>query len=170
MMMKIMFRLIYLVCLVLSFNSCCPKLSPSQVTTIHDSIVTVQHHDSIIKIPGDSSWLKALIECQNGKPVLANVSEYSEINKNLSPTKSAINYKIVNNSLQVDCVCDSAKISIAWNSRNIKVTTNKTTIQTLTVNKLTYFQRVFIHLGYLFILLIFAGTIIILYHFKIIKL
>ena len=61
-----------LICLA---NRCCTEQRcnqkyPPQITEKHDTLIKTTQKDSLIKLPADSSWLKALIECRNNKPLL----------------------------------------------------------------------------------------------------
>ncbi|MBF2708777.1 hypothetical protein [Flavobacterium soyangense] len=104
----------------------------TQTITVKETV-----HDTIFKIEKDSSSLKALLECENGKVVIKNIVQ-SEPGRNLKSPK----VQIVDNALRVDCEARAQELLAHYKD------TEKATFQTITktitieVNKLTFWQQI----------------------------
>ncbi len=99
-------------------------------------IITQTVHDTIFKVEKDSSSLAALIECQNGKAVIKNISQ-SEPGRNLKSPK----VRIENNILKVDCEARANELLAKYKSTHVESRNKKTITNTIEVNKLTFFQE-----------------------------
>ena len=98
-----------------------------------------EYRDTTIQVPADSSWLQALIECDsNGHAYLREILAYKAGDQAIMPI-----VRIVDNTLQVDCICDSLaiyqKISKVYD-HTIESRKEKETV-TVEVNRLTWWQR-----------------------------
>jgi hypothetical protein len=80
--------------------------------------ITYLKHDSLIRIPGDSAWYYALIECmqdKNGKWI-PTVSEQNTSNGN----RIRMSSQIMDGRLQVNCTVDTMAIGIWWLEKHTK--------------------------------------------------
>ena len=114
--------------MVITSTSCinarrCAKYYPPQITKTDTLTVTTTEHvrDTIFKIEADSSWIKALIECDsNGKATIRELLDYRNGNRSQLPRLN-----LVNNILTADCKCDSNKIHALLKDRE-KITDHRT--------------------------------------------
>jgi hypothetical protein len=111
----------------------CVSSRPTVVQDKNTAIIETVH-DTVIKIEKDSSSLKALLECQNGKVVLKNIVD-SEPGRTLKSPKVQID----NNVLKVDCELPAQKVVVHYKN-TLKTVTLETT-KTLYVNILTFWQQ-----------------------------
>lgn len=128
---------LFLLFALVSCKSTMPTVTSEQNTT---KTITETLHDTVFKIEKDNSVLQALLECQNGKIVI------KEITKNQSGRKiKPPSITIKNNQLKVDCNLDEQKLYAKWkqkNSTEVKTVTNTKIIE---VNKLTFWQELQIY-------------------------
>ena len=103
----------------------------------------------VFKIQKDSSSFKALLECQNGKVVVKNVTQ-AEPGRTLKSPK----VRLDNNKLNVDCELKEQELYARWKSQQVKETEVKTVNITKFINNLTFWQKVQIWLGRLLLLLL----------------
>jgi len=135
-------------------SGCKAALPPEKESTV----ITVKetlHDTTFIDVP-DSSAVKALIECQNGKPVLKQITSAVPGRKLRPPT-----LQLKGNELSCDCYADSLKLYAFWKSKEtIKKTDKQTPV--LIDKPLTWWQTALIWLGglALLLLLIWASWII----------
>jgi hypothetical protein len=106
-----------------------PVVMQDKNTTITETL-----HDTVVKIEKDSSSLKALLECQNGKVVVKNIVQ-SESGRTLKSPE----VQIVDNVLNVDCETPAQKIVIQY--KNITKSTVIRITNTLYTNILTFWQK-----------------------------
>ncbi|WP_294966283.1 hypothetical protein [uncultured Flavobacterium sp.] len=142
-------RLVFLFFLGLVLVSCKspkPVLSEEKAKTI---TIKETVHDTVFKIQKDSSSYKALLECQNGKVVVKNVTQ-AEPGRTLKSPK----VRLENNKLNVDCELKEQELYARWKSQQIKETEVKTINTTKFVNYLTFWQKVQIWLGRIFLLVL----------------
>ncbi|MFH6989980.1 hypothetical protein ACHRVW_19735 [Flavobacterium collinsii] len=142
-------RLVFLFFLVLVLVSCKspkPVLSEEKVKTI---TIKETVHDTVFKIQKDSSSYRALLECQNGKVVVKNVTQ-AEPGRNLKSPK----VRLENNKLNVDCELKTQELYARWKSQQVKETEVKTINTTKFVNYLTFWQKVQIWLGRILLLVL----------------
>ncbi|MFC0780545.1 hypothetical protein [Flavobacterium sp. HJSW_4] len=148
-MMNNLKRLVFLFFSVLVLVSCKspkPVLSEEKTKTI---TIKETVHDTVFKIQKDSSSFKALLECQNGKVVVKNVTQ-AEPGRTLKNPK----VRLDNNKLNVDCELKEQELYARWKSQQVKETEVKTINTTKFVNYLTFWQKVQIWLGRIFLLVL----------------
>jgi len=143
---KQMFFLFFLVLVLVSCKSPKPVLSEEKTKTI---TIKETVHDTVFKIVKDSSSYKALLECQNGKVVVKNVTQ-AEPGRRLKSPK----VRLDNNKLSVDCELKEQELYARWKSQQVKETEVKTIRTTKFVNQLTFWQKVQIWLGRIFLLVL----------------
>jgi len=142
-------RLVFLFFSVLVLVSC---KSPKPVLSEEkNKTITIKEtvHDTVFKIQKDSSSFKALLECQNGKVVVKNVTQ-AEPGRTLKNPK----VRLDNNKLNVDCELKEQELYARWKSQQVKETEVKTINTTKFVNYLTFWQKVQIWLGRIFLLVL----------------
>lgn len=142
-------RLVFLFFSALVLVSCKspkPVLSEEKTKTI---TIKEMVHDTVFKIQKDSSSFKALLECQNGKVVVKNVTQ-AEPGRTLKSPK----VRLDNNKLNVDCELKEQELYARWKSQQVKETEVKTINTTKFVNYLTFWQKVQIWLGRIFLLVL----------------
>ncbi len=142
-------RLVFLFFSALVLVSCkSPKPVLSQEKT---KTITIKEtvHDTFFKIQKDSSSFKALLECQNGKVVVKNVTQ-AEPGRTLKSPK----VRLDNNKLNVDCELKEQELYARWKSQQVKEIEVKNVNTTKFVNYLTFWQKVQIWLGRIFLLVL----------------
>jgi hypothetical protein len=133
-----------------------PVVMQNETKTITETV-----HDTIFKTEKDSSSIKALLECQNGKVIFKNIVQ-SEPGRTLKSPK----VRIVDNVLQVDCEARAQELLAHYkNTHEAKFLTITKTIE---VNKLTWWQQTQINGFWLlaFIMLLIAVWKVIKYKLK----
>ncbi|MCV9931739.1 hypothetical protein OIU80_05540 [Flavobacterium sp. LS1R47] len=149
-MSKNLSRIVFLFFSVLVLVSCSspkPVLSEDKTKTI---TIKETLHDTVFKIEKDSSSFKALLECQNGKVVLKNVTR-AEPGRTLKSPR----VRLENNKLSVDCELKEQELYAFWKSQQVKEVEIKTVRTTEFTNVLTFWQKVQIWLGRIFLLVLF---------------
>ncbi|MBF7093220.1 hypothetical protein IUY40_16935 [Flavobacterium sp. ALJ2] len=149
-MSKNLNRIVFLFFSVLVLVSCSspkPVLSEDKTKTI---TIKETLHDTVFKIEKDSSSFKALLECQNGKVVLKNVTQ-AEPGRTLKSPR----VRLENNKLSVDCELKEQELYAFWKSQQVKEVEIKTVRTTEFTNVLTFWQKVQIWLGRIFLLVLF---------------
>lgn len=103
----------------------------TQTITIKETV-----HDTLFKVEKDSSSYRALLECQNGKVVLKNVTQ-AEPGRTLKSPK----VRLDNNQLKIDCEARAQELLAHY--KNTHQTSNLIITKTITieVNKLTWWQE-----------------------------
>jgi hypothetical protein len=153
-------RIVFLFFSVLVLVSCSspkPVLSQEKAKTI---TITETVHDTIFKIEKDSSSYRALLECQNGKVVLKNVTQ-TEPGRTLKSPR----VRVDNNKLIVDCELKKQKLYAFWKSKQVKEVELKTIRITKYINVLTFWQKVQIWLGRIFLIVLVYFIIRLVYKF-----
>lgn len=143
-------RIVFLFFSVLVLVSCSspkPVLSEDKTKTI---TIKETLHDTVFKIEKDSSSFKALLECQNGKVVLKNVTQ-AEPGRTLKSPR----VRLDNNKISVDCELKEQELYAFWKSQQVKEVEIKTVRTTEFTNVLTFWQKVQIWLGRIFLLVLF---------------
>lgn len=143
-------RIVFLFFSVLVLVSCSspkPVLSEDKTKTI---TIKETLHDTVFKIEKDSSSFKALLECQNGKVVLKNVTQ-AEPGRTLKSPR----VRLDNNKINVDCELKEQELYAFWKSQQVKEVEIKTVRTTEFTNVLTFWQKVQIWLGRIFLLVLF---------------
>lgn len=116
----------------------------TQTITVKETV-----HDTIFTIEKDSSSLKALLECQNGKVVLKNIVQ-SEPGRTLKSPK----VQIVDNALRVDCEARAQELLAHYKDTHETLTSYKVQTITNTVEKqLSWWQVTQIWCGRLLLLI-----------------
>jgi len=142
-------RLVFLFFSALVLVSC---KSPKPVLSEEkNKTITIKEtvHDTVFKIQKDSSSFKALLECQNGKVVVKNVTQ-AEPGRTLKSPK----VRLDNNKLNVDCELKEQELYARWKSQQVKEIEVKNVNTTKFVNYLTFWQKVQIWLGRIFLLVL----------------
>ncbi|WP_316632371.1 hypothetical protein [uncultured Flavobacterium sp.] len=142
-------RIVFLFFLVLVLVSCSspkPVLSEDKTKTI---TIKETLHDTVFKIEKDSSSFRALLACQSGKIIIQNVTQ-AEPGRSLKSPK----VRLDNNKLMVDCQLEEQKLYAHWKSQQIKEVEVKTINTTKFVNQLSFWQKVQIWLGRIFLLVL----------------
>jgi hypothetical protein len=141
-----------LITLLVSCGSKKPVVMKSETTTTKTITETV--HDTIFKIEKDSSYYQALLDCQDGKVVVKNVSQ-SEPGRTLNSPR----VRLENNILKVDCEAKAQELFAQWKS----IYETNATFQTIEVpvvtNVLTWWQQTQIKLFWLFAIIILLWSI-----------
>jgi hypothetical protein len=142
-------RIVFLFFSALVLVSCSspkPVLSEEKAKTI---TITETLHDTVFKIEKDSSSYRALLECQNGKIILKNVTQ-AEPGRTLKSPK----VRLDNNKLSVDCELNKQELYAFWKSKQVKEVEIKTIRITKYTNVLTFWQKVQIWLGRIFLIVL----------------
>ncbi len=160
--------IIFLVSLIL-VTGCCTqkrcnqKFPPVQSVNDSSSVTTsesVQEKDSITYLPADSSWLKALLECNaQGQVVMKELQEY-KAGKNAGVPQ----VKLKNNVLTATCKIDSLAVFSHYSNHFKKevVYRDREVKKEVRVNYLTALQEAEIKGFYIasFLLLVLGSLII----------
>lgn len=137
--------------ILVSCNSTKPVVVKNDTTTTKTITETV--HDTIFKIEKDSSYYQALLDCQDGKVVVKNVTQ-SEPGRNLKSPK----VRIENNKLEVDCEARAQELFAQWKSTHETdaiIITKEVPVET---NHLTWWQQTKIKLFWLFLIILSIMT------------
>ncbi len=151
-MSKKIFSLLFLLVVLVGTLVACKSTSvpvPTNSQT-HTQETKIFVRDTIFKIEKDSSIYKALLECQEGK-VVVKANTKTVKGKYLQPPKVIIK----DNYISVDCEAEAQKLFAQW--KEVYQLKKKTTIQTNTVlveKELTFWQKVQIWCGRIFLLLL----------------
>jgi len=137
--------------LLVSCGSTKPVVVKNDTTTIKTITETV--HDTIFKIEKDSSYYQALLDCQDGKVVVKNVTQ-SEPGRNLKSPK----VRIENNKLEVDCEARAQELFAQWKSTHETELVFDTKQVPFTTNHLTWWQETKIRLFWLFLIILSSLT------------
>lgn len=132
-----------LITLLVSCGSKKPVVVKNETTTTKTTTETV--HDTILKIEKDSSYYQALLDCQDGKVVVKNVSQ-SEPGRTLKSPK----VRLENNILKVDCEAKAQELFAQWKSTYETNATFQTIEVPVVTNVLTWWQQTQIKLFWLF--------------------
>lgn len=135
-----------IILIVISCRSPKPVENENKVQTI---TITETLHDTVFKIAKDSSSYNALLDCINGKVVLKNVIQ-AEPGRTLKSPR----VRLDNNKLSVDCDLKEQELYAFWKSKQVKDVQEKTITITKFVNYLTFWQKVQIWLGRIFLLVL----------------
>lgn len=143
---------------LLSITSCSSKKVIIQKEITKDSIIETLH-DTVFSVEKDSSYYKALLECQNGKVIIKAITRTS-FGRKLKPPKVFIQ----DNVLQVDCVAEAEKLFAFWKSTFIK--NYKGVTKPVITNELTWFQKTQIYIGRTSVALVALYLLLLLFKFK----
>lgn len=131
--------------------SCKPRELPKEkeIVTVTKTITEVKR-DTIVKVEADSSYYEALIQCQNGKPVLLtdNGSYKITSGKNLQPPTVVLNDS---GELKISCEYLENELKIALKEKRIleeKLSEKTIVPPPIEIEKaLSWWQRTWIGLG-----------------------
>lgn len=145
--------------------SCGGRKSAEPVIVERTKTITEKVHDTIFNVEKDSAFYQSYIECVNGKPVIVRDSIITKEGKNLSTTVI-----LKDNKLSVDCNQKALELFKQWKSQYV----SETVPQIVYVDKpvevekpLTWFQKVQIWAGRIFLLFMLTSFGIFVY--KLIK-
>lgn len=93
-------------------------------------------HDTVFRIEKDSSSYQALLECQNGKVVIKEVSQAEPGRKLKSPR-----VRLDSNQLKIDCEARAEELLAHYKDTHQATFQTITTTITVEVNKLTFWQQ-----------------------------
>lgn len=136
--------ILLLTALLISCGSSKPIIRESNTKTV---TITQTVHDTIFKIEKDSSSYKALLACQNGKVMITSVTQ-AESGRSLKSPK----VRVENNKLYVDCELKEQEFYAFWKSNQVRDFELKSDIEY--INRLTFWQKLQIWLGRIFLVLL----------------
>ena len=143
---------------LVAISSCSSKKAIFQKEITKDSIVETMH-DTVFSVEKDSSYYKALLECQNGKVVIKAVTGTSSGRK-LKPPKVAVQ----DNLLEVNCQAEAEELFAFWKSTFIR--NYKGVTEPVITNELTWFQKTQIYIGRTAVVLVVLYLLLLLFKFK----
>lgn len=112
-----------------SCGSSRPATTENKTVTFRETV-----HDTVFKIEKDSSSYLALLECQNGKVVIKEVTR-AEPGRNLNSPK----VRLDSNQLKIDCEARAQELLAHY--KDTHTATVQTITNTVEVNKLTFWQQ-----------------------------
>lgn len=143
---------------ILLMTSCGSKKRAIQKEITSDAIIETLH-DTLFSVEKDSSFYKALLECQNGKVVVKEVTK-TKSGRKLNTPKVAIE----NNQLNVDCTTEAETLFASWKDTYIK--NYKGVEKTVTTNVLTWWQQTQINIGRILMFILALWILLKLFKFK----
>jgi len=106
--------LLYTIILLLLASCKCVNTLPAETKTIVRTEVKEIIRDSIVELPSDSAWLKALLACDSaGNVYLKTIEEYQQ-GTNIKLPLPEIKY----NTVIVTAKVDSSAIYLQWKERH----------------------------------------------------
>ena len=157
-MKKALFYWFAFLALLLIFTSCKSHQPIIQKEIVKDSIV-VKVYDTIFNIEKDSSSLKALLECQNGRIVLKEIK-----NENSGRALKTPKILIKDNFLQVDCFSEAQKKFATWKETFVK--SYKEINKPIVTNILSWWQKTQIYIGRTALVLLAIWILSLIYKFN----
>jgi hypothetical protein len=145
--LKIIVLFLFSIVVLASCGSLKPTTFEKQTitTTVKETV-----HDTVFRIEKDSSSYLALLECQNGKVVIKEVTQ-AEPGRTLKSPR----VRLDSNQLKIDCEARAQELLAHYkNTHQITDATQVITLPPIEVNKLTFLQQLQIWLGRIFLLLI----------------
>jgi len=127
----------------------------------NDSVIVEDRwRDSIIKLPADSAWLRAWLECDSTGNVL--LKELQAVNGRNTSTGATIIRTDTVTLFEVNCNTDSLELLLKIRDRRIKELERSLETQVREVERqLTGWQFIQMYLGRLFLMLIAALAVLI---------
>lgn len=116
-----------------SCGSSKPATTEKQTTTI---TLKETVHDTVFRIEKDSSSYRALLECQNGKVVIKEVSQ-AEPGRTLKSPK----VRLDSNQLKIDCEARAQELLAHYKDTHKATSENVIRKIPIEVNKLTFWQQ-----------------------------
>jgi hypothetical protein len=126
--------------LILLFMTSCKSKKVVVQKEITRDTITETLHDTVFKVEKDSSFYNALLECQNGKVVVKELTNTSAGRKLKTPK-----VVIQDNQLKVDCKTEVETLFAFWKDTYIK--SYKGAEIPVITNELTWFQKTQIYIG-----------------------
>ncbi len=120
-----------------------PQIEKETITKIE--VVEIPR-DTIINVPADSSLYKALIECQNGKPVIIDTVREVIKGKYIQPPKISID----SNVISVVSKAEAQRLFLEWKEKYVKenTTTSEVITEVKEVEKpLNWWEVLWLNLG-----------------------
>jgi hypothetical protein len=143
---------------ILLMTSCGSKKSAIQKEIASDTIIETLH-DTVFSVEKDSSYYNALLECQNGKVVVKEVTK-TKSGRKLNTPKVAIK----NNQLNVDCTTEAETLFASWKDTYKKSYRGKE-IPVIT-NVLTWWQQTQINVGRILMFFLVLWVLLKLFKFN----
>lgn len=134
--------------LMLTSATSCKSVKLPLASEINERIVIEKIHDTTFIVEADSSSIKALIECIEGKPRIKEIVEI-ESGKVLKPPK----IKLVDDVLSVDCEKSAEELFLTWKEKYVQENRSKT-IPVEVEKQLTWLQQTQIYAGKVLFVLI----------------
>lgn len=132
---------------VLAILVSCGSSRPTVVQNETTKIIQETLHDTIFHIEKDSSYYKALLECQNGKVVFKNIVQ-SEPGRTLNSPK----VRLSDNVLKVDCTARAKQLFAQW--KNTYISQDRITqLPPVITNELNYWQKLQINFFRIYLIL-----------------
>ena len=159
---KLLIRLmIALIAIIALSGTSCRSKRPLITCQKNDSIVVVEKwRDSIVKLPADSAWLRAWLECDSIGNVL--LIELQASNGKNTTTDATIIRKDTVTLFEVNCNTDSLELQLKIRDLKIKELEYSLETQVKEVERqLTGWQIIQLYLGRLFLMLIAALAVLI---------
>jgi hypothetical protein len=113
---------------ILLWMTSCKTAKPTVITKTYKETIKETVHDTVFEIAADSSAYQALLDCQNGKVVLKQITKATP-GKNLAIPKVTIK----DNQLSVDCLAEAQRLFAQW--------TVKDTFQSLHEQQPVYIEK-----------------------------
>lgn len=139
----------------------CRSKQPLILLQRNDSVIIEDRwHDSIVKLPPDSAWLRAWLECDSTGNVL--LRELQAANGRNTSASANITKTDSTTLFEVNCNTDSLELLLKIRDRKIKELERSLETQVKEVERqLTGWQIIQIYLGRLFLTLIAALAVLI---------
>lgn len=151
MTLKATLNLLMLILVIGMLSSCKSSIPLASTNTTKTVTVTEIVHDTIIKVIEDKSSYKALLKCIEGKVVIVPETKTETPGENLTAPK--VNIK--DNEITVDCVALAHDMFLKWTEHyKQEVIETETKIPYPVERDLTFFQKLFIWSGKIFLLLL----------------
>ena len=114
----------------------CGSSKPAIIETkVSNSVITHTVHDTVLQIEKDSSSYKALLDCQNGKITIKEVTQ-AEPGRNIKSPK----VRLEGSTIIVDCETKAQEAVLHYiNTHQVDTTTHTIPVK---VNELTTFQKI----------------------------
>lgn len=142
----------------------CKSSIPLASNTTKTVTITEVVRDTVIKVEKDNSYYQALLKCQEGKVVIdktPTTTPKATAGKNLAAPKVNID----NNVLSVDCEARAYELFHKW-KEVFKAEVVSERIPYPVERELTFWQKLFIWFGKVFLILLLAALIYWLIKFK----
>jgi len=141
-------------------------LPPMVIENTKEIIQTIR--DTIYKVEADSSYYEAYIDCINGKPVIRETPQ-TKLNTKPGRTLQKPKATISGNKLNVDCYKNIEELHKQWEETYIKEheqTPIYVDVPVEVEKPLTWFQKLQIWLGRIFLGIISLGVLLLILRWK----